>query len=65
MTSDKPLTLTIKEAAKLSRLSTHYLYRLSAQGVLPTIKVGKKSLVPYDEFKDWLFSQKRVGITEK
>jgi len=52
--------LTIMEAARFSGLSESLLYKLSAQRVLPMLKIGAKVILPKTEFEQWLRSH-RVG----
>lgn len=51
--------ISIPEAAKASGLSRSYLYKLSAEGKLPILKVGTRCLVPVDSFKQWLLEHAR------
>lgn len=58
---EEKIALSIPEAAKASGLSTSYLYKLSAEGKLPILKVGTQCLVPVDSFKEWLLEHVRKG----
>ena len=42
----KPLTYTVDEAAKLLRIGRNHAYDAAKAGELPTIKIGKRILVP-------------------
>lgn len=54
-------TMSIKEAAEYSGLSKWTLYKLSAKGVLPVVKVGTRSLVLIKEFRDLLEKHRRAS----
>jgi excisionase family DNA binding protein len=41
-----PATMTIPEAAKLLRISRSAAYRAAARGQIPTIRIGRRLLVP-------------------
>ncbi|NIQ15712.1 MAG: excisionase family DNA-binding protein [Candidatus Dadabacteria bacterium] len=53
------ITVSIREAAEITSLSIPYLYKLSAEGELPVIKVGTRNLIFKDELVEWLKSKKR------
>lgn len=57
--------LSIKEAAEFSGLSKWYLYKLSACGELPVLKVGTRVLVPIKDFVEYLESKRRIKIIEE
>lgn len=42
----EPLTLTVTEAAQLLRISRNSAYNLAKEGKLPTVKLGRRLLVP-------------------
>ena len=42
----QPLTYTVEEAAKLLRIGRNQGYDAARTGELPTIKIGKRILVP-------------------
>jgi excisionase family DNA binding protein len=46
MKEPEPLTLTIPEAAKRLGIGRNSAYRAAANGELPTIRLGKRILVP-------------------
>lgn len=46
MTDTSPKTLTIEEAAKALRISRSSAYEAARSGELPTIRIGKRLLVP-------------------
>jgi excisionase family DNA binding protein len=62
MTTCEPLVLRPKEAAVCLRLSLRTLRRLTAQGVIPSIKVGRLRLFPRAALEAWL-AERAVGGT--
>lgn len=42
----EPMTYTVEEAAKLLRIGRNQGYDAAKSGALPTIKIGKRILVP-------------------
>jgi excisionase family DNA binding protein len=44
--AEQPLTYTVEEAAKLLRIGRNQGYDAAKSGELPTIKFGKRILVP-------------------
>lgn len=53
-----PLLLRIDEASKLLNVSRSTLYKLIAQGVVPSIRLGGGSLrVPREVLQNWLNEQ--------
>lgn len=62
---EEKIALSIPEAAKASRLSASYLYRLSAKGELPVSKIGSRCVILIDVFKVWLHNHLRNGGKEK
>jgi excisionase family DNA binding protein len=44
--STLPLTYTVEEAAKLLRIGRNQGYDAARSGELPTVKIGKRILVP-------------------
>ncbi len=55
---ERKIAYTIPEAAKLSGLSTAYLYKLSSMGKLPVSKMGSRVVILQDELVKFL----RVNI---
>jgi excisionase family DNA binding protein len=43
---EKPLTYTVEEAAKLLRIGRNKGYEAAKSGELPTVRMGKRILVP-------------------
>ncbi len=50
----EPLLLTVKEAAKLLRISRNLAYELVAQGRLPSIYLGRRILIPRHGLERWI-----------
>lgn len=45
-TTDHPVTMTIEDAAKLLGLSRSSAYRAARRGELPTLRFGRRLVVP-------------------
>ena len=43
---DKRLCLTVPEVAKLLGISRNYCYELVRRGIIPSIRLGKRILIP-------------------
>jgi excisionase family DNA binding protein len=54
------LALSIKNVCKATDLSKSFIYEQIAGGLLPTVKVGGKTLVALDDLKDWLSRHRSV-----
>ncbi|WP_414717065.1 excisionase family DNA-binding protein [Tardiphaga sp. 42S5] len=52
-----PITCTIREACKASGLGETKLYEAIKNKELSRIKVGRRTLVRYDQLKAWLESK--------
>ncbi|MBR4626092.1 MAG: helix-turn-helix domain-containing protein [Ruminococcus sp.] len=48
------LCLTPKEAADQLHISRSKLYQLLRENAIPSIRVGRKILIPTEELKRWL-----------
>lgn len=48
------LLLTVREAAKLLRISRNLAYELVAQGRLPSIYLGRRILIPRHGLERWI-----------
>lgn len=52
---DMPPTLTVNEAAELLRISQNHLYYLIKKDkTFPVLQLGRRSLIPKDELKEWI-----------
>lgn len=49
-----PITLTVPEIAEILRINKTKAYELTHQEDFPSIKVGKRIIVPRDPFLQWL-----------
>lgn len=49
--SNEPITVSMKEACRLTGLSRATLDRMAAAGKLTKIKIGKKVLFRYDDLR--------------
>lgn len=45
-TDDLPLTITVEEAGELLGIGRRTAYRAAATGELPTVRIGRRLLVP-------------------
>ena len=54
---DESMVYTIKELAKVLKISKSNAYQLARTPGFPKIKIGKRILVPKEELKKWLISQ--------
>jgi excisionase family DNA binding protein len=54
MTREDALTLTVTETAALLRISRNTAYSLIAQGQIPSIRLGKRILVPKNGLQQML-----------
>jgi excisionase family DNA binding protein len=54
MTEDKRLTLSVPEAAELLGISRNAAYEAAQRGDIPSIRVGKRLLVPRTAFEKML-----------
>jgi excisionase family DNA binding protein len=61
---DQPLTYTVEEAAKLLRIGRNQGYDAAKSGELPTVKIGKRILVPRIALEN-LLKEAASGRTEK
>ena len=53
--------LTFPEASEVYSIPLNSLYKLSSQGKIPKIKIGRKVLIEPDSFEEWLFSHRIDG----
>ena len=56
------LLLTVREAAKLLRISPNLAYELVAQGRLPHIRLGRRILIPRHGLEQWIAQE--AGLPE-
>lgn len=48
------LVYSIRETAELLGISRSYAYELVRNGTIPTLKLGKKRLIPKEKFAEWV-----------
>lgn len=58
---DMPLNIEVEELAAAMRISRAKAYELVHQDGFPTVRLGKRILVPRDDFENWLKNQIRYG----
>lgn len=49
-TDPEPLVWTVKEVAKLLRVSDRYVLMLVARGDIPALRLGRRVLIPREAF---------------
>jgi excisionase family DNA binding protein len=62
LSSDR-LTLRPKETTALTGLSVGATYDLLESGAMPSIKIGKKYLIPREALIDWINSCGKAHVT--
>lgn len=48
----KKVCLSMREAAQLLSISKSYGYDLARQGIIPSIRLGRRTVVPLDKLKE-------------
>lgn len=48
------LTISVPEAGQMLGVSRNKAYDLARQGIIPTIRLGRKLVVPRARFEAWL-----------
>lgn len=58
--------LTVKEAAELSGIGINFLRELTHRPDFPAFKIGRRIMIAYEPFKEWLAQQAKykVGFPE-
>lgn len=51
------LCMTTNEAAEQLNISKSKLYQLLRENAIPSVRVGRKLLIPIQELKEWLHTQ--------
>ncbi|MDQ2086480.1 helix-turn-helix domain-containing protein [Herbivorax sp. ANBcel31] len=49
-----PISLNAEDIAKILNISRPYAYQLLKEGKIPTLRLGKRILVPKNEFLKWI-----------
>lgn len=52
--NERRRTITVPEAGAMLGVSRNKAYALAREGVLPTLKLGRKIVVPRARFEAWL-----------
>lgn len=55
------VVLTVKEAAQMMRISPSAMYQLVRAGKVPHISVGKRKVIPFTPFREWISKSVRGG----
>ena len=53
----KPMTYTVEEVAALMRIARNSAYDGVRSGEIPSIRVGRRYLIPRERFHSWLNSE--------
>ena len=59
-----PRMLTIKEVSKESGVSEHFVRSLCWQNKITYVKAGRKFLINYDRYVDYLNTGESLGATK-
>lgn len=51
------MVLTVEEAGKMLGVSRPTAYQLSRSKGFPTIRIGRRVLVPVEQLKEWIAAQ--------
>ncbi len=52
--AEPPAVLTVTEAAELLRLARNTVYAAAARGEIPSVRVGRRLLIPRDALERFL-----------
>ena len=53
----EPMTYTVEEVAALMRIARNSAYEGVRSGAIPSIRVGRRYLIPRERFHTWLNSE--------
>ena len=56
-----PLTLNVREAAEVLRISKSKVYELAQSESFPAIRIGKRVVIPRDKLIQWMNDQAEVS----
>ena len=56
-----PLTLNVREAAEVLRISKSKVYELAQSESFPAIRIGKRVVIPRDKLIQWMNNQAEVS----
>jgi len=54
------LLLNAREAAKLLNISTRHLWELTSRGHVPCLRLGRRTLYPFDLLKEWIAARSQA-----
>lgn len=60
----EPMTYTVCEVAALMRISRNSAYEGVRSGVIPSIRCGRRYVIPRERFHAWLNSNRQSAIRE-
>ena len=55
------LVYSIQEVAELLGISRSYAYEVVRNGTIPALVLGKKRVIPKEQFKRWINGEKELG----
>ena len=58
---DLPLTLKVREAAEVLRISKSKVYELARTESFPAVRIGKRVVIPRDKLIQWMSDQAEVS----
>ena len=58
---DLPLTLKVREAAAVLRISKSKVYELARSESFPAVRIGKRVVIPRDKLIQWMNNQVEVS----
>lgn len=61
--SDDDFFLTVDEVAARARISRSMVYKLTSKNSLPHIKIGRKTLISYQDYKRWTEQLRGEGFS--
>lgn len=56
-----PVVYSAREAAAVLGVATRTVYQLANEGVLPHVRLGRRTLIPVDALNEWLAQQTKGG----
>jgi excisionase family DNA binding protein len=59
-TAAAPATMSVEEAARYLGISRNYAYRMVGEGVIPSVRIGKRILVPRERLREMLEGEREA-----
>ncbi len=56
-----PVLLTVREAAKVLRISSRTLFTRTQDGAIPHIRLGGRVLYPLQQLREWMANKSQGG----